>query len=77
MATAGAELTSAIIGGVTVQAHGPACRHQLDAASCTNQMPRLIYRTGPQPHRRPWLPPWSHWRLLRAIAIIDGPDTDD
>ncbi|MCG9093997.1 phage tail sheath subtilisin-like domain-containing protein [Laribacter hongkongensis] len=77
VATAGAELTSAIIGGVTASGARTGLQALLDAKSRTNQTPRLIVAPG---HSRTPAVAAAMVALadkLRAIAIIDGPDTDD
>lgn len=77
VATAGAELTSAIIGGVTASGARTGLQALLDAKSRTNQTPRLIIAPG---HSRTPAVAAAMVALadkLRAIAIIDGPDTDD
>ena len=69
--------TSAIIGGVTAAGARTGLQALLDAKSTLNQTPRLIIAPG---HSRTQAVASAMETLatkLRAIAIVDGPNTDD
>ena len=72
-----AELTSAIIGGVTAQGQRTGLQSLLDAKSITNQTPRLLAAPGHSRTQAIATAMDSVAAKLRAIAIVDGPNTDD
>lgn len=72
-----AQLTSAIIGGVDAKGKRTGLQALLDAKSKTNQSPRLIVAPGHSSSAAVASAMVSLADKLRAIAIIDGPNTDD
>lgn len=72
-----AELTSAIIGGVTVQGQRTGLQSLLDAKSITNQTPRLLAAPGHSRTQAIATAMDAVAAKLRAIAIVDGPNTND
>lgn len=72
-----AALTSAIIGGVTITGARTGLQALLDGKSCFNAQPRLLVAPGHSKTQAVATAMDSLATKLRAIAIVDGPDTDD
>lgn len=72
-----AALTSAVIGGVTAQGQRTGLQALLDAKSSTNQTPRLIVAPGHSRTQAVASAMEAVATKLRAVAIVDGPNSDD
>lgn len=72
-----AALTSDIIGGVTITGARTGLQALLDGKSRFNAQPRLLVAPGHSKTQAVATAMDSIATKLRAIAIIDGPDTDD
>ncbi|MCL2829432.1 MAG: phage tail sheath family protein [Betaproteobacteria bacterium] len=72
-----AELTSAVIGGVTVSGARTGMQALLDGKSIHNAQPRLIVCPGHSRTQAVATQMDSLAAKLRAIALVDGPDGDD
>lgn len=71
------ELTSAVIGGITASGQRTDLQALLDAKSVTNQTPRLIMAPGHSRTQAVASAMEAVATKLRAIAIADGPSTND
>ncbi|WP_375592172.1 phage tail sheath subtilisin-like domain-containing protein [Chitiniphilus eburneus] len=72
-----AALTSAIIGGVDIDGHRTGLQALLDGKSVHNAQPRLIIAPGHSSKQAVATAMDALAAKLRAIAIVDGPNTDD
>ncbi|MCL2345569.1 MAG: phage tail sheath family protein [Desulfobulbus sp.] len=72
-----AALVSAIIGGVTIAGSRTGLQALLDGKSRFNAQPRLLVAAGHSKTQAVATAMDAIATKLRAIAIIDGPDTDD
>ena len=77
LATDAAALTSAIIGGVTVDGQRTGMQALLDGKSVHNAQPRLIVCPGHSATQAVASAMDGLAAKLKAIAIVDGPNTDD